>query len=361
MNLFLCKTPIQVLRAIQLSYYEIDNFKKSSICVFDTFGIAREVSNRLRQTNIFENVYFLKNNDFKKGKLNYLRSYYAKNELKNIIGELNVSSITIFNIDTYDNFAVYNRLKRNIKVYYIEDAPMIYSFKHPSKKRVLFYRCLGFKFPIFYVNNWYFSEPKFMDKINDSPATKLPAIDRKDKDFVSLINFVYDYSEDQKLNQADIVVMEESLYTDGVMKNNADYKLYKEIQERYSNTNISVKLHPRTKINRFDNNFNVLEKSSIPWEVYMLNNSMNDKIFISMACSTMISPKLLFSEENRSVLLYKILSIDAVRENGELYFDRDWEECLEKIPTMFSDKEKILVPSNSEELFNTLDSWLYCK
>lgn len=358
MNLFLCKTPIQVLRAIQLTYYRVENFEKSSICIFDTFGIAEDISKRLKDIDIFDEVYYVKNDDFKKGRFNHLRCYYANNYIRKITDEIDISSITIFNVDTYDNFAIYNRLKRKIKVYYIEDAPMIYSFQAPSKIYRLFYRVLGFKFPFFYVDRWYFSAPYVMKTENNAPVEKLPVLNKNDKKFISIINQIYDYSEDSVLNQAKIVIMEESLYTDGIMKNNADYKLYQEICERYSEVKVAVKLHPRTKENRFKIEFDVLGKSSIPWEVYMLNNNMDDKIFISMACSTMISPKLLFSEEYRSVLLYKIVSKDAVRENGNLYFDKEWNESLEKIPKLFLNGEKILVPKTKIELFKVMDDWI---
>lgn len=358
MNLFLCKTPIQVLRAIQLTYYNVDGFGHSSICIFDTFDISKKIVSQLKDTDVFQEVYYVKNNDFKKGKCNYLRSFFEKNFLSNIVSNNSISSISIFNVDTYDSFAIYNQLKRKVRVYYIEDAPMIYSFKTPSKRNQFFYGIFGLKFPIFYVDGWYFSAPDLMKTINDAPVHRLPYFNKNDKEFLDLVNAVFEYAEEPVLNQAKVIFMEESLYTDGILKNSADFYLYREIYHRYSDTNFAVKLHPRTRENRFKNELDVLEKSSIPWEVYLLNSQMNNKIFISMACSTMISPKLLFSEEYRSILVYKLLDKDAIRTDGSPYFDKEWINALEKLPKLYNDKEKVLVPESKEKLFDILDKWI---
>ena len=257
-------------------------------------------------------------------------------------------------------FIAYNllRKKNEVNVYYIEDAPMIYAYPLPSPKNVLIGRLLRLKFPIYEVSKWYFSVPEKMKKTNKSIAIKLTPLDRKDKKFVDLVNFVFNYTEDQLLNTTDIFIMEECFYTDKIIKDNSDYFLYKTIKEKYPNLQFAVKLHPRTKVNRFSNEFKCIEKSTIPWEVYLLNKNMKDTIFISLSCSTALSPKILFDDEYRCMLCYRLLRDRAIRADGHLYYTDEWEKLLANITELYNQKNNIAIPNDEVEMFNILDEWI---
>lgn len=361
MNLFLCKTPIQVLRSIQFAYYEYKDFKNSDLIIFDTFLGSDEMAIRIRKLGVFNEVFIVRNDDFIKGRLNYICALYTYNSLLKIITSKHYSSMTFFNADSYDAFVVFNKLGKNVKVFYVEDAPMLYSYRVPARMKVAIYGLFNKRFPIFHVDRWYFSAPNHMKTNGDGKVYKIPSINRSDKNFRNLINAAFDYSDDDYISDNNVFIMEESFFVDGAVKDNYDYVVYKKIRDRYPNLKISVKLHPRTKVNRFGDEYKVVEKSSIPWEVFLLNHDMSNVLFISIACSTMISPKLLFNDENNCILLYKIFEDKIFEKNGEKYFSTEWLRQLAKIPSVYQDSSKILVPENELQLFEELDKWVLGK
>lgn len=347
MNIFLCKTPMQVLRALQLTYYD-KNFKSSDLCVFNTFDTSYDIYERIKNMSIFKSVHYFKNNDFRHGKLNYLRSYTSNNKLNMLFKDSNYNSITIFNSDTFDSFSAFNHAK-NIEVWYVEDTPMLYSYEIPQKKNKILYGLIGLKFPILEVSRWYFSVPEKMKKTNNAAVYKLQPLRRSDKKFVQTVNEIFDYTPDDIIHNTDIFIMEECFFTDDIIKDNSDYLLYKKIRDAYPMLNFSVKLHPRTKINRFESEFAVIKKSNIPWEVYLLNENMNNKIFLSLSCSTVLSPKLLFNDEYRCMMLYRLIKDKAIKSNGQPYYNDEWEKQLNQISNLYINKDKVRIPNNENE------------
>ncbi|MDT2370759.1 hypothetical protein P6Z85_11500 [Enterococcus faecium] len=359
MNLFLCKTPMQILRAIQLTYYKEDGFENSAICIFKTFNQADNLYQRISKLGLFKETYLF-DNDYLKGKFSYFRNYFNDNRFCTLMNKYLYTSISMFNSDSYDAFVIYNLLKRKhaVDVYYIEDAPMIYSYLVPNKRNVIVGKILGLKFPIFEVTRWYFSVPEKMKRTNDAEVIKLSPLDRNDKAFVKIVNEVFDYTEDVLVNKTNIFIMEECFFTDKIITDNSDYILYKLIKNRYPNKQFTVKLHPRTKINRFETEFDCIQKSTVPWEVYLLNQNMNNALFISLSCGTVLSPKLLFGEEYRCMMLYQLFKDKAIRPTGAPYYTKEWEYLLSDITALYTRKENIAIPSNYEEMYTILEKWV---
>lgn len=356
MNLFLCKTPMQLLRAMQLTYSE-EAFANSAVAVFQTFNNAQAYGARLKETGLFAAVSVFKDGDFAHGRLNHARAFLAKNDFRRFLDEHAFTELTTFNSDTYDNFVAWNRLGRKVKIRYVEDSPMLYCYPTPSRKHRLFYGLFGLSFPIFHVDEWYFSIPEKMPRTNRAPAYALKPLDRQDKEFVALVNQVFAYAPDPKVSEADVFIMEECFYTDGLLVDNADYRLYKRIKERFPKVAFTVKLHPRTKVNRFAQTFTCAEETTIPWEVFLLNEDFDDRIFMSLSCTSMISPKLLFGKEFRSMMLYKICGDSVKLKNGEPYYTVQWQKQLEEVAGLYSQSDRICVPRTEEEMFIQLDRW----
>lgn len=72
------------------------------------------------------------------------------------------------------------------------------------------------------------------------------------------------------LQNADVILMEECYSNDGLIKNE-DIELFKQVIDIDKKFNSVVKLHPRSKTNRFENKFNVIKSQGISGEVYILN------------------------------------------------------------------------------------------
>lgn len=356
---FLCRTPVQVLRAVQLHYYDEELKKEADIFIHDTFPGSSTVIDNLKKTGLFRNVYSLLEGMFIKGKFSFLRNYYSQNTYNLLLKKNKYNTVVSFNISSVDNFCAYNILKKNagFKYYYIEDAPMIYAYQLPSHRSVKLYQLFNLQFPIFKVDKWMFSMPEKMKKTNNAPSVELPKLNRDDKSFITLVNDIYSFRPNSTLDEADIVIMEECLFVDGLIDDNCDFKLYKEIRDHYPNISFVVKLHPRTKVNRFEKDFEVLKNSYIPWEVYLLNGDYTKKVFLAAACTTLVSPKLLFGDENQCILTYNILHDKPHRADGSLYFDEAWDEAIDKLPSLYQNDARFIIAKDKEHIFEILGQW----
>ena len=153
--------------------------------------------------------------------------------------------------------------------------------------------------------------------------------------------------------------MEECYWNDGLLKGGEDYVLFKQIKQKFENENICLKLHPRTRENRFSNVFKVLPTNGIPWEVYALNMNMNNKILVSLSCATMISSKLLYGDETYSLLLYPLI-IDKIIDkiSGQKYLTSDRVVKINEQKKFYSNKSKFFVANDLNSAIEVLDNWL---
>lgn len=361
MQLFLCRTPVQLLRAIHL-VMNVEDFKKpSTLCLFNTIKGADQIVERIKKESIFTYSYYMDTGEFLSGGgVAAVKNYYKNTTIKKIINEGNYSRVISFNIETPENFIAYNLLKRKtgFEYYYVEDAPTVYSYRTPGQRAQKIVGLFNLQYPIFYVSKWYFSMPEKMEIQNSNPVITLPKFDRADTAFVEVANRIFAYEEDKDLEEADIVVMEESFFQDGLMKNDKDYRIVNLISQNYRNKKIVVKLHPRTKENRFEDKFTVLKATNIPWELYLLNRSYEDKIFVSIACSTLISQKLLYNDEYRAISLLNLVYEDVLREDGSRYLEGDWENKVRSYHEYYDHREYIYIPESEKDLFIKLDEWL---
>lgn len=68
MVIFLCRTPVHVMRAMQLHMYEDGFLEAGDICIADTFAGAERIACNLRETALFDEVFFLRQTDFSRMK-----------------------------------------------------------------------------------------------------------------------------------------------------------------------------------------------------------------------------------------------------------------------------------------------------
>ena len=172
--------------------------------------------------------------------------------------------------------------KNNIDLKYnvVEDAPTVYGIQYKENKCIKYlFKIFNLKSSIRNINCWWFSSPESMSPFRNGKKQKLPMVSRQNKKMCQTINYVFEYKEDVDLQNADVILMEECYSNDGLIKNE-DIELFKQVIDIDKKFNSVVKLHPRSKTNRFENTFNVIKSQGIPWEVYILNCPMKDKILI---------------------------------------------------------------------------------
>lgn len=359
-----CRTPIHIFRTIQLKMTNWCN-EKVDVFVFDSFANSEKVAKRMQDTNLFENIYYIKDSEVAvKGRLSGIRSHYKNSYFKRKLEDKFYSELYVFNIYGIFTDIAFNVLKRknaNLKYHVIEDGPSIYHIKKElTKSEKYVYPLFGLKSAQNNVDYWWFSKPETMSVFGKGKKRKLPVVSREDTALVETINKVFDYRMDAQLINANVIFMEECYFVDGLMTTNADLSLFKLIKENHPDLKFVVKMHPRSKVDRFSNDFYVLPMDGIPWEVYLLNYNMTNKILISISCSTMISSTLLFGDELRSIVLFEFVKDYVIEKaTGESYFTKARIKKLISQKGLYKNKKLFCIATSMKDIDEYLSTQLY--
>ena len=125
--------------------------------------------------------------------------------------------------------------------------------------------------------------------------------------------------------------------------------MFKKIQDKFSNYKCVVKLHPRSVINRFDQDFYVLPMDGIPWEVYTLNYQMDQKILVSISCATMTSSKLMFGDEPRSLMLFPIVENKIIEKStGKSYFTKERVKKIQDQKQLYDNENQFCIVASKD-------------
>lgn len=360
---FFCRTPYHVFRTIQLKF-QIYSGIDADIYVFDSFPNAEKVTDGLKKTDVFSGVFFIKDKEnFSFGKMGLVRSIYKKSYLKQMMDGKKYSELFLFNVFAVSNDVAINAVKRANKsciINMVEDGPMLYDiYLMDGFSQKVLYPLLGLWSPSECVDYWWFSVPERMHPPGNGEKKRIPQVDRNLNGFKETVNVTFSYKENPVIRNAQILFMEECYWNDGLLKGNDDLELYEIIKDHYPELRSCVKMHPRTKVNRFRDKFDVIEADGVPWEVYALNMDMTNKILISMLCSTMTSTKFLFGEETFSLLLYPMF-VDKVRDvkSGNIYFTENRIEQVKSQVELYDDQSKFVVAKSLEQVISTINDWL---
>lgn len=361
---FFCRTPMHVFRTVQLKLELYPN-EGCKIFVFDTFPGSKEMCERIKNTGLFEDVLFFCDSDYlKRGKASELRTTIESSGFKSYLKNEYYDEIYLYNVYGAFNELIFNVLHKKNKsliVNMVEDGPSIYHIESYDKGffRRYVYSLIGLKSYLEKIDYWWFSKPELMDPLYNGEKKELPSIDKTNKQMVDAINSVFAYDYDSTIAKADFLIMEECYWNDGLMPGNDDYQLFMQLKKEYNDKKIVVKLHPRTKVNRFKRDFDTVEANGIPWEVYALNMEMENKILVSLSCATMISSKLLYGEETFSLLLYPIIEDRIiVKDTGEKYLTEDRKRKIDSQAKLYVDGSKFVKAKTVDQAIKTLNNWL---
>lgn len=358
----ICRTPIHVFRSIQLKYF-IWQTDDVDLYVFDTFPRSDVLSEKIRDVGLFEHVYyFAENKNIVKGKMSDFRSVFRRGEFQEKLSEVKYDELFVFNLHGTFIEVAYNIIRRNnqdVVFNMVEDGPSIYYVERRVSNSVeKVFPLFGLKSAQDNIDVWWFSRPDMMEVFGDGVKKALPRIDRDERKFVELINDVFSYSPSKSVEDADVLFMEECYRNDGLLKTDDDKDLFGRIMKEFPQHKYLLKLHPRTKVNRFDNLCEVLPQDGIPWEVYALNYRMNDKILISISCTTMVSSTLLYGDETYSLLLYPLLKNKVIDKNtGKSYFTTEVEKKIVNQQELFKDKNRFCIANTYEDASKRLSEW----
>lgn len=356
---FTCASYIQLMRAFQMHMcMEEYNEEADLFLVYPMFKKENMIE-RIRNTKVFRSVYYIDASIE-----GHFRLFRTKLLFDREIGKDNIySKLISFNIENLIACFIYNRCKKlpGFEFHLCEDGPTVYKFYIPNENRKIDpYKLMRLDRECFHIKKFWSSFPDLVDipGVFTTTIQKMPPIHIDNLELLNTLNYVFNYKNIQELDNTDLLIMEESHYTDGLLPDNYDYLLYKKIRQRYKNKNIFIKLHPRTANNRFDGCIDLLPSSSMPWELIAWNRiKSNPKplLQIGISCSTLISDKALFDYEGPKIALMKMFKNRIKPTEGMYRVDDEIIRTHEIIKGTFRSPENFVMPENEREVFDALD------
>lgn len=359
-RLFLCNTPYQIMVASLLAHQLISSSSDSNdIIVTDNFVSSEIVFDRMRNEKLFKNCYFARIHE---ALFSRTLSQKIKKTLSGFfirrINSTYFDEIPIFEYDQVfynnDDIFLYNLVSviscknPNVEVFRYEEGYSSYikPFCSERAKRICGIRDTFLKRKKFEdcFKGIYLFEPELLLYNLAVPVYK---INRKiSQDVRQFIISIFDIDINRyKINQ-DWIIFEESFYQND--NNIKDIEMYRKFIDIVGMKNVTVKLHPRSRDNRFKHlGINVLPNDGTPWEAILIGCDFKNIRFVALASGSIINGRLLMGNTNESFLLYKCLddSIESLRGG--------FDKFIEKFSNM-KKNDNLKIPNNLDEFLNQI-------
>lgn len=392
--LFVCTTELQLLTALNMKYnvYKDD---VADIIVDNYHGEEAELAERIRQTNMFRHVCFVKSHIEHRTMHAYLRGitdgkknvaltaalknsgFFIWSRIKLLIsGAEGWLSVLVNGFKTLP-FSEYDEAFSHVGKPVVRHIRSYLEKINPSCKIVGFdegvssyiYGKVGDNSQIDCCEVY---EPGLMQY--RIPAKKIPAINKEDKQFVNIVNRVFEYDTSKIVDLRDSIIyfdqgvlspMPKYLRNASFLKKiifHNSYKKHKEEEKKHQkykqltveilkavgDKKVWIKPHPRSvegALSVFTDmpNVEILPQPYLPWEIMALNfvvdNSFFMTIYSAAAClyHSVVQP----SGNNKSILLYNLL--DSPVDETLINYAKDLRDFF---------PNKIFIPKDKDDFLS---------
>lgn len=328
--LIIATTVFHIISAVQIkrklcSGYSVD------LIIGDETPNMEKITDNIKNTKLFKNVYFVKMNDYNKNKGKYELYSPLQYVLKKYIDVFNIFhphvkyDLFLFPFFHHFHMNLYSFIKRfinpKVKAYLYEEGTGIYStmgaiyqsklkeYQEVSEYKHFRYGRLLHEFRGIITFN-----PSLFQWGQDIPKKKLPCFNLNDKEMLVLLNKIFNYNgELQPLYEKKVIFFEEAKMEDGMKIN--DLGVVNNIANMIGQDQILIKLHPRTTENRFEKfGFCTCKNTIIPWEVIFMNHGTQDCVLISTASSSIVYPVLIFNKKIIGIFLFDMVHVPLPAE-----------------------------------------------
>ena len=362
-NLFVCKTPYQliVITQLVLAQYKDDI---NDILLCDTIANVESLAHNIRETTVFNSIKVHPSmsilNRVSKSQY-YIIAFKQLLNKRNHMFEFQVQYDRFFICNlSFEETLLYRELKYgnpNMKVYMFEDGFATYtemygqffdvlcvkkSFLHNIKilqKRL--------KYGVFTkVDGLFVFSPNLLDWHPTFAVLTIPKINPEDRNSRLTFNKIFGLQQLEDSYEEKFVFFEESYYSDG--NDVGDVELVNRIAEVTGKNDLIVKIHPRNPENRFlKMGYKTNTNTFVPWEIIALNIDIKEKVLITIASgsaltslvNTSVSPKAVFMLMNSRGFKNKKLtpSVDTLKRVASHH------------------PEKIILPDDVESFLRVLE------
>ena len=357
----LCTTYFQMITAIQMrrTLFSGDEF---SVVMTDGSNGSQQVSERLRETGIFDEVFFVTR---ARGAMAEFKSVSQKAErfLNYFVKGSYVSYLTkpydlflAYNFNWYA-FMMFNALQqdnRDIKVakfeegilsYFVDDHRFEYDYflKIKKIKRIL-------RQPVMFdkLHTFYCFYPEFYD--GQLSTAKIPPLEHDDAWMRDTLCYLFDVDAEKLVYDRKFLYFASMLDSEVVKGESGEFEILKSIVDVVGKDNIMVKLHPRENAPERYRELGVAidTNSDVPFEVIQLVKDFSDKVFITCLSSSTINLATILPRRSKTYLTYGMLP-EKVREMDRIVtFVEMYDKTTDKIQEVTGTKDFIVLESREQ-------------
>ncbi len=363
-KIIFCQTPFQVIVSLMIRKQYSDSTKRFDIVIVDFFSGYDRIAEKLSQKGFFDHVYVAEVRDFilAKGKIHNLKKLFK------VLSPSRLISVSVPNLaDYYDEMfcwnydaftasfrTAYSSRAKHIKLNIFDEGFITYlpvSDTIPKRgfmkiiERLNALRGLS-ELTRESVDAYYLLEPS---AVFFETKAKVFEIDRKltrDPEIRDLINYLFDASEEIQKYDRKYIILEEAFLAN--VPDVDDEGIFDRIIERFGLENVIIKLHPRTREDRFTKKgIKTIGQSGVPFEALALCGDFSEKKLIGISCGTIPTYRMLFGEDFDGYMLFKYVKPDVpwFKERYAAFWDR-----LEAAPG----EKGIHFPESEESLYKEL-------
>lgn len=356
-KLFLCETPFQIIMALCLKQQCANSNDQVDVIIADTFNGYKNISNRIKELKLFNNVYNANINI--EPAIKKIKKIKYVIMTKNFLREIFEGKIELYDELFFWNYNYYtisikeylSRKNKNMKSFVFEEGYISYFSSYKKKPTSFLMKLVNIKNVIMkhqkiYEENMdgiYLFEP---DLLLYKPACTIFKIDRKTletKKFQENIKYIFNIDDVILKYDKKYIIFEEC------HPEYDDEKIFDEIIERVGKDNVIIKLHPRRKINRFaKKGVKTLGNDGAPWEAIALAKDFSKNVLISIGSGSITSHRMLFGNNMNAYLLFKFCGSDLEEFNEKNM--KFWNKLESK-----NDNHGIHIPDTLEQFYAMLD------
>ncbi len=357
-----CQTPFQIIVALFVNRQIKKKNDQIDVVITNTFSGYEKFAERIKEKKIFHNVIIANAKDIIKSKTkkeNISKMFYIFN-LKKMMKHVFNQKVALYdemycwNYDAFTaSFRCYlAKCKHAAKLFIYDEGYITYMPIDEVIPKRGFIKLIEKK-------NKITGLPKIVRENKDGmllfepdfliykPSCPIYQISRKvDNDFCKMIDYIFDASAVLKNYDRKYIIFEEAMLAN--CDDVDDFSLYKEIIEKLGPENVIVKLHPRTKEDRFSKlGVKVLGSDGVPWEAIMLAGQFNDKVLITIGSGSITNCLMIFGGNVESYMLFKIVKPNLPHFQG--HYDELWNKIAKS-----SEKGGLHIPKTMDEFYSLL-------
>lgn len=317
--LIICNTYYQLIVAIKIKETILKN-ESVTLMLSDHSNGAKQVSNRLKKLNFFNEVFWVENKGIIEKRTykdriddffsisfgsNNRYGYYLK-DVKNKYFDEIVSFN--YNIDIYGLYSILSKKNKYIKYSQLDEGILSYRSVEDTRSRKIIRLMWRFvNRPVIsdnYGNFYCFYPEVYKGELN---KVKLLPISNHDV-IIPILRKIFD--AENICSYKEKYIFFTSVYDFEGGEPVGEYDLVCKVAKLVGKDNLLIKTHPRdTRTIYKDNGFKVDRNSSIPWEVIQLSGDFSDKVFMTINSGSVLSGSTMSEKPNRIYFMYKLCDI----------------------------------------------------